>query len=234
MKYYKVNIKRRFPEQDRVLGHANGEFVSEGKSYFSRMGDGEIILDAPVFDYFHLQSYGPKEEWEWRLQDVHGFIGEYPTGASWYISDRFKRLLKNFCIAEGHHFYATRLLYKGEKLDYWIFQYAIKNKTYVKDAVIDFEKSIFYNEVDDTLINVENYDEFKVERKKIEEGSNYSKDLITKKLVLKNRVDFLPLFGINNSGEIVSENLKQAIEEANLIGLEFKELNYEVEVLQPA
>ena len=35
----------------------------------------EIITDAPIFDYFHLQSFGEKKDWEWRLQDVHGGMG---------------------------------------------------------------------------------------------------------------------------------------------------------------
>ncbi len=123
MIYYKVNFQRRFPEQDRVLGHANGEYVPNGKKYFDRLGQGEILYDAPIFDYFHVQSFGPKEEWEWRLQDIHGFIGEYPTGGAYYISNKCKKVFERFKIAKGYHFYLTKLLYKVEKYDYWIFQY---------------------------------------------------------------------------------------------------------------
>jgi len=53
-------------------------------------------MDAPIFDYFHLQSFGEKKDWEWRLQDVHGGMGVYPSGAFWYISDKLKSLLEKF------------------------------------------------------------------------------------------------------------------------------------------
>ena len=65
----------------------------------------EIIEDAPIFDYFHLQSFDKRKFWEWRLQDVHGGMGVYPSGAFWYISDKLKSLL--------------------EKFKYWIFQFPI-------------------------------------------------------------------------------------------------------------
>ena len=61
MKYYKTKIKRIFDKENKVLGHANGEFVPNGRFYFDRIGNGEIIEDAPVFDYFHLQSFGEKK-----------------------------------------------------------------------------------------------------------------------------------------------------------------------------
>ena len=56
MKYYKIDYKGIFEEENKVLGQANGEFVPNGAFYFDRIGNGEIIEDAPVFDYFHLQS----------------------------------------------------------------------------------------------------------------------------------------------------------------------------------
>ena len=45
MKYYKIKRKRIFDKENKVLGHANWEFVRKD----------EIIEDTPVFDYFHLQ-----------------------------------------------------------------------------------------------------------------------------------------------------------------------------------
>ena len=116
MKYYKTEIKRIFDKENKVLGHANGEFVPNGAFYFDRIGNGEIIEDAPVFDYFHLQSFGKKKDWEWRLQDVHGFMGVGSIIAGWYISDKLKSLLEKFRIAPKYHFYETRLLYKEDLL----------------------------------------------------------------------------------------------------------------------
>ena len=60
MKYYKIDYKWIFKEENKVLGQANGEFVPNGAFYFDRMRKREIIEDAPIFDYFHLQSFDKK------------------------------------------------------------------------------------------------------------------------------------------------------------------------------
>lgn len=40
-----------------VATNANGSKIPNGSDYFWRMDNGEIILDAPVFDYFYLESF---------------------------------------------------------------------------------------------------------------------------------------------------------------------------------
>jgi len=219
MKYYKINYIRIFETKEEVIGHANGEFVPNGKEYFDRIGKREIINNAPVFDYFHLQSHGPKEEWEWRLQDVHGFIDVGSIITGWYISDDFKILLENFKIAPFYHFYETRLLYKGNKLKYWIFQFPINPlQNY------DYEKSEYFleNERVMGLKTAEEYDDYDYTIWK-----KTKKNIAWRKTVLVDPFDFV----INMNGDkIVSENLKNAIEAMNLEGLEFSELDYVVVV----
>lgn len=223
MKYYKITDKSIDLEQKLKglvadIPSANGEFVPSGKEYFDRMGKGEIIENAPIFDYFHLQSFGPKEEWEWKLQDIHGFIGEYPTGGSLYISDDFKILLENFRIAPKYHFYETRLLYKGKKLKYWIFQFpieALKNFDYEKsDFVFKDEEKIYH------FVSDEDYFTFRSE-----EYRKTKRKLFCSKLCLKDNFDIV--YTINN-GNIVSEKLKTAIETMGLEGFLFSKLDYEV------
>ena len=128
MKYYKIDIKTFYDQPMQYvakgdtfkttkktlqIGRANGELVPNARHYFDRMGKGEIIKDAPVFDYFFLESFDKKIYWEWRLQDVHGFIGVGSIIIGWYISTRFKELLEQFKIAKDYYFYPTKLLYKG-------------------------------------------------------------------------------------------------------------------------
>ena len=55
MKYYKIDFKSIFEEENKVLGHANGEFVPNGAFYFDRIGKREIIENTPIFDYFVLK-----------------------------------------------------------------------------------------------------------------------------------------------------------------------------------
>jgi hypothetical protein len=219
MKYYKINIERRFPEQDRVLGHANGEFVPNGKHYFDKIGNGEIIKDAPVFDYFHLQSFGPKEEWEWRLQDVHGFIGAGSIITGWYISDKCKKVFEKFSIIKDCHFYAPKLLYKEEKFDYWIFQFSVN---YFQN--INYQQSEFYIEGESERIthikNGEEYVTFDLELYKTSK-----KSIVWKNIVYTEAFDFIENL---ESEFFVSEQLKEAIKEAGLQGFLFSEKEYEI------
>ena len=217
MKYYKTEIKRIFDKENKVLGHANGEFVPNGAFYFDRIGNGEIIEDAPVFDYFHLQSFDKKKFWEWRLQDVHGGMGVYPSGAFWYISDKLKSLLEKFRIAPKYHFYETRLLYKGEKFKYWIFQFPIDYFQNVK-----YEKSFYEIPDENILLNFKNKEEFLAANK--EEFRKTKKELITKKICYSENYDLVA----NDTDILCSECLKQSIEENGIIGFEFFEIDYEV------
>ncbi|ATA91975.1 hypothetical protein CGC56_07240 [Capnocytophaga canimorsus] len=225
MKYYEIKVKRRFEKEDKVLGHANGQFVPNGTFYFDKMRKGEIIENAPIFDYFHLQSFGEEKDWEWRLQDVHGFIGESPSGNNYYISNNFKIILDNFKIAPKYHFYETRLLYRGKKLKYWIFQFIANYRKLNKMEFINFSESAFY--LNNQIYRFNSYEEWSDMNEEI--YSKYDEELKIKKVVLTDFFNFFPLNPIS-SDIIVSESLKQAIEENNIKGFEFSELDYEVVV----
>ena len=217
MKYYKTKIKRIFDKENKVLGHANGEFVPNGAFYFDRIRKDEIIEDAPIFDYFHLQSFDKRKFWEWRLKDVHGGMGVYPSGAFWYISDKLKSLLEKFKIAPKYHFYETRLLYKEEKFKYWIFQFPID---YFLN--INYEKSFYSIPDENILLNFKNKEEFLAANK--EEFRKTKRELITKKICYLENYDLVA----NDTDILCSEHLKQAIEENGIIGFEFFEIDYEV------
>ena len=221
MKYYKIDYKGIFKEENKVLGQANGEFVPNGRFYFDRIRKDEIIEDAPVFDYFHLQSFDKKKFWEWRLQDVHGGMGVYPSGAFWYISDKLKSLLEKFRIAPKYHFYETRLLYKEEKFKYWIFQFPIEPL-----QNIIFEKSVFYYIKDgkQNEIEIKNESEFMQIRRDLFIGEDI--ELECSKVCLLDSFDIV--YQQPNGGVLCSERLKQAIEENGIIGFEFFDIDYEV------
>lgn len=229
MEMYNVKILGICHEIPRkAIGDANGAQVPEGKEYFERMGKGEIILDAPLFDHFFLQSHGYEEDWEWKLQDVHGFIGVGSIIVGWYISDKFKQVLEKLVIAKEYHFYHTKLLYKGNKLDYWIFQFAGLYGALNKSSYIDFSRSVFFDESQGALIPIKDHEGYKIQRSAIRKKSNFEKELKFSKMVLTAYVDFLPLASIY-SGVIVSSAFKKVIEEAGIDGLEFSSLYYEVE-----
>lgn len=86
MNYYKISIKTLYKENDRIASSANGEKINEADYYFIKMDNGEIVYDAPVFDYFFLESYDKKEFWEWLLTDSYDFIGKGSRIPGWLIS----------------------------------------------------------------------------------------------------------------------------------------------------
>jgi hypothetical protein len=224
MKYYKINdisidLENHKKGSVADVPSANGEFVSNGKEYFERIGKGELIKDAPIFDYFHLQSYGAKEEWEWRLQDVHGGMGEYPAGGYWYISDDFKLLLEKFKIAPDYHFYETRLLYKENKIKYWIFQASIN-----PFDNLNFKKCEFILKDDANIYFFQSKDEYLLFYRK--QYRETKRKLGSKRIFFNDNYDHV--VNPNTGDKLVSENLKNAIEAMKLEGLEFFEIDYEV------
>lgn len=223
--YFKVEMERRFPAQDKVLGHPNGEFVTDGEKYFAGIGKGEIIKGAPVFNYFYLQSFGPEEEWEWKLQDLHGFIGQgSKMGSNWFVSENFKILLDNFKIAPDYQFYESILSYRKNKLKYWVFQFTASYRKLNKMKYVDFQKTEFISKNNDSYA-FNSYEEYSQKNEEIYE--QYGEDLKVKNLVMNQFFDFIVLNPLN-SDIIVSEDLKNAIVKMKLEGFIFSSLDYEI------
>ena len=220
MKYYKIQIKSFYG--DRIASNAN--FIDNSKEYiFKKISLGEIIPDTPIFDYFFLESFDEKQYWEWALFDVHNFIGVGSIMCGWYISDKLKSVLENFRIAPKYHFYETRLLYKKEKFKYWIFQFIASYRRLNKMQFVNFSQSIFHANNENYVFNsYENWSD-----KNDEIYDECKEKLILKKVVLTESFDFFPLIPIS-SDIIVSENLKQAIEENGITGFEFFDIDYKV------
>ena len=222
MKYYKIQIKSFYG--DRIASNAN--FIDNSKEYiFKKISLGEIIPDTPIFDYFFLESFDEKQYWECALFDVHNFIGVGSIMCGWYISDKLKSVLENFRIAPKYHFYETRLLYKKEKFKYWIFQFIASYRRLNKMQFVNFSQSIFHANNENYVFN--SYEDWSDKNDEIYDECK--EKLILKKVVLTESFDFFPLIPIS-SDIIVSENLKQAIEENGITGFEFFDIDYEVVV----
>ncbi|MBP2617885.1 hypothetical protein [Chryseobacterium jejuense] len=181
MKYYKINFKT-FSDIDRIASNASGEEIPNAEYYFNSMRDGQIIKGLPTLDYFYLESFDKKEFWEWKLLDVHKFFGIAGLIDGWLISKKMKSLLCNFNIPEEHYFYPSKLLYKGEKLDYFVFQFYGRK---ISDEVlkyINFEKSVFWNPVNNTDVLISKQEDFYPEYMKIyKENKSLSKAMGIKK-----------------------------------------------------
>jgi len=194
------------------------------------MDKGELITDAPIFDYFFLESFDKKKYWEWMLADVHKFIGEGSQISGWLVSEKLKEVLGQFRLAEPHCYYASKLLYKGEKLNYYIFQ--ISGDSFLLSLVdyINFDKSLFWDPNQNVNFRIADMKDLIYNTRKISKDSGHKVISIPlKKLVLKKAVDFYPMQSFLQDN-LVSERLKQAIEDNGITGFEFSELDYEVVV----
>jgi hypothetical protein len=239
MKYYKIEIEHTNKKDNILIGCANGEYIPNANHYFYEMREGKILLDAPVFDYFFLKSFEEKKYWEKYLMDVHDFTGEGSQIGGWFVSEDLKLLLENFNLTQPHHFYPSKLLYKGNKLDYFIFQFAGDSMVdaMTTSCIIDWSSSIFSNLIDESNSSINSSTEFIDESNRVWElakqnNLSYSspqRQLKTKKIVLLKSLDFFPMSRFRND-DLVSERLKQAIEDMGITGFEFSELDYEVVV----
>ncbi|MET3047106.1 hypothetical protein [Flavobacterium covae] len=230
MKYYKIEIKSRYPDFDRISSSAEGKDIEDSEYYFRKMDEGEVINDAPIFDYFYLESFDKKQYWEWQLNDAFDFIGQGSQIPGWLISNKLKKIFETFNIAKPHFYYPSKLLYKEKKLDYYIFQFSGKQFRQPLTNHINFSKSLFYNPNNNLDFSVENEKELLTMQEKILEDSGFNIINVPIKILLLNKdIDFISMQNFLGDN-IVSERLKQAIEENGIIGFEFSELNYEVVV----
>ena len=231
MRYYKIDIKGHYREVGRIASDAEGDKIPNADYYFKKIRAGELVTDAPLFDYFYLKSFDKKEFWEWKLCDVHMFIGEASRlSICWFVSEKLRLLFAKFNLSIPNHFYPSKLLYKGEMLDYYIFQFT-GNLVYKQTLdYVDYPASAFWNPEKKTDIIVSDKYNFLSEWDRVyKENNSIAKIIQFKKLVFKEHLDFFPI-GTLMKDNIISEKLKNAMEENGIEGFEFSELDYEVAV----
>jgi hypothetical protein len=226
MKYYLIKVKSH-SDNNRISSEVEGEKIPNAEFFFNRISQGEILLKTPVFDYFFLESFDEKQYWEYKVNDVHKFIGEGSQIKGWFVSGKLRLLLELFNLPESCHFYSSKLLYKGEKLNYYIFQYTGKLTFEQLLLYIDYSKTIFLNPLKNSEIILYKKEEFLPMYRQIYKENGLENAMKNKKLVLKEKLDFFPMQMFLHDN-IISERLKIAMEENNIEGFEFSELDYEV------
>lgn len=223
MKYYQVklssrneSIKDELSEGPKIYPKANGSKITNSDGYLSSGGSfGKIFFenyvdDAPVFDYFFLYSLSYQKEYDWILLDAYGYIGQnVPSARGFLISKKLKEILEQFEIAQPFRFYESKLMYQGEKLEYYIFHLA-QNEW----KEFDGSQSSFYLNDKKLDIKVTSNRELKKLMK--------SEPDLKMRLVLKNQSD---IFYFSQFNYVVSEVVKDKLEELNISGFEFIELS---------
>lgn len=232
MKYYKMS--RAISINDVVLPDMNGKNVKGKETFFDndKCGPDRFYDKMYEFDYLVPMEYGEGRENKRSkaIYDYHAWWGESPLGA-WLrpVSKRFKELLEHFNLGE-YRFYPAWVLFKKQKHEYFVLQ--IFQNYY--QAFIDFEQTTFNNldssrDLEDRTFETKQFssvDEvWDYADANWDSSVNWNYERVVMKPTFK-AVDFVTFYRF---GDIVSERLKNAIEEAGIQGIVFKELPIPIE-----
>lgn len=218
--YPSANIEK-FDDAEFFFGNGEIDFPSQ-IDYF------KIYNSAPLFDYFILWDFSEKKENDWILLDTYAFLGKnMPTIRGYLVSKGFKSILESFSIASPSKFYASKLMYHNEKLDYYIFQMA-----WNEWEEFDFDNSSYYEKIGDNWqkmdFKVSNSRDFRQIYKLWKDDSARYKMCI----VLKRKYD---IFYIQFLGFVISEDLRKEIERIGITGIDLNDFqNIEFTFLENA
>lgn len=154
------------------------------------------------------------------LPDFGTWIDVLPRGIIFPISAKFKYLIEDLNLPD-HRFFEAQTLFKEKLVNHYVFQLNLK---YHYD-LIDFEQSEFCNwsktenrGIGEEVENVRNIDELqKIEKEKDWEIWGYHK------AVMKEEFAQLDIVQTYQFGTLISEKLKNRIEEFKLTGISIKE-----------
>lgn len=224
-KFYKIKEMSWGSEdpEKKVYPDLNGNNLLEGKELLGIEGqikNFNVVDNTPVFDWFTMMSISEPGAYDWILLDVYGFAGDHtPMIRGWCISKKLKEIMEKFLIAEPFKFYPAKVMFQGQKYDYYIFQLAYNENDHTR-----FNKCTYqyikrwpdrgYAEAD---LHINNKEEFKNNNAL----AGYS--LITSKTVLDRYFD---VFWTRGSMMTISEKLKDEIVKENITGLKIEEVDY--------
>lgn len=232
MKYYQLkssnNVKGIVPcglDGSKVIG-------KEDFFGIDKCTPDSFFLEDYKFDYLIPHEFGDSIDsgTDSTLFDLHQWHGEFPI-CGWFlpISKSFKELLENFELL-GHKFYEAWVMNNGVKHPYFVLQ--VYRNSYQK--FIDFDKTIFNNlstsrDLGERTLNLKRFDSIEEVKRCAQEDWGSLAYWNYERLVMKSKfkeIDFVTFFKL---GDLVSERLKLAIEEAGISGVEFKELPITIE-----
>lgn len=227
MNIYHLKIKRQREGDRRLYPSADGSDVPDNGHIFRKLSGFDEIpppAEIPLLDYFTLTSFEVKTRWEWILCDAMNFQGKYPMSCEMFVSEKFKKLLESFNLG-NHAFYESRLMFKGEKLTYFIFKQD-------EDVLVDFSKSKF--RLEKGMLRPTPLEDFEGIINSKKELREIEKQLEDKYLKFKKMAFLAPqtdMFLIRELPKLgISERLKNEIENAGITGIEispFENIEFE-------
>ena len=227
MKYYKMTPATSI--NGVVPPGLNGKYVKGKKEFFdnNQCGPDRFYDKDYGFDYLVPMEFGagnPKKE-SHAIYDYHSWWGEAPVGG-WLkpLSKHMKEVLAQFQLGT-HRFYPAWVLFQNQKHDYFVMQ--IFRNDYQK--WIDFDKTVFNNldsvfDLEDRTFETKQFETLAEVWIYAENHWGSSLNWNYERIVMKSDFPEIDFFTMYPLGDIVSERLKEAIQKAGLLGMEFEEL----------
>ena len=228
MKFFE--LKRTYKIGDIPIPSMNGETVNGFEEFF-RNGctTKSFYKNNPSFNYLTPMYRGENKVEPDIIADYHAWVGKEPRrGYFRPVSKKLKELLSNFNLGE-HRFYPAQVLLKGDLHPYYVFHLLYNSFT----EYIDFSETVFNN-----LNSFKKLDAGKLERMKFDSFEemqaysdlNWNYNWNYDRLVLKSNFRELDYcYMLNIDGDLISERLKEKIEQDGITGIKIEQLSIPIE-----
>ena len=231
MNYYILTYSHETKE-GMFIPSLNGKTVENKEEFFNnKKCTPRTFYDKDYeFDYLTPMEEGEVKEEPKLIADFHMWIEEEPRrGLFFPISKKFKDILERYNQPE-HRFYNAKVLFQKKKYSYFVWR--VLSRKY--EEYIDFDKTVYNNLSFSRKLLQEKLviKQFRSDK----EVRTYSKaewdyDWNYERLVMKpsfKDLDYCYVYKLGD-GNIVSERLKTAIEEAGLTGIRFEPVPIPIE-----
>lgn len=207
-----------------VKGDAEHFFINEGVNGI-RIYEYALTDNVPVLDHFYLRESVRNKINDWVLLDLYGLSAINIQGSAYLVSPKLRDLIEQFEISQPYRFYPAKLLYQGEKLDYFLFQFgSFIHPNYAESSYKFKQKEgVFKGE----KIDIKNKSDFyELFNKTYDEG-----DFMTfAERVFDHQYDLF----ISDQPILISSRMKEALEQANISGIWYEDLkDFTVGFLNP-
>jgi hypothetical protein len=222
MKYY---VLVRLSKINNIpIAPLNGESVKNYKDFFETGCTINTFFDKDYeFDFLTPMNRGEIKEEVQMIADYHGWIGKEPMkGYFRPISPKFKEILGQFQLPP-HKFYNAKVLFKGVFYPYFVMHLLYNSYR----SYIDYTKTIFNNlnsfgKLKQAQKETKKFSSFEEMQAYSDTHWNYNWNY--ERLVMLpsfRNIDYCCMYNI--AGDLVSEQLKNALEKAEMTGITFQE-----------
>jgi len=222
---YRLKFSIKESESAEINPDVNAVDVKNRTEFFGNDYYDDFIEPEPFFNDMKMYTRFSDDEEPKILNDAHGWAGEYPCDCwSFPVSERLKNIMKTHNLV-GSRFYPGTLNFQHKVYPYFVFH--TLDNAWAKS--IDLEKSIFtewdapgFTKISNSEMKISSFVDYSLKTKilRVETKGKFEfiQTLGPDKIHLKEQFDLIYLPKLRY---VISERLKQALEKANISGLEY-------------